>query len=50
MRAVCLPNAYYNTPVYGCRRLPAFGWTLEHVNMLVKPMVKDGKEVECTPL
>ena len=26
------------------RRLPAFGWTVEHVNMLVKPMVTEGKE------
>eukprot|EP01134_Creolimax_fragrantissima_P007685 CFRG7685T1 len=26
------------------RRLPAFGWSLEHINMLVKPMVELRKE------
>lgn len=26
------------------RRLPAFGWTFETINMLVKPMVTEGKE------
>eukprot|EP00127_Corallochytrium_limacisporum_P005293 Clim_evm24s202 gene=Clim_evmTU24s202 len=25
-------------------RLPAFGYTVEHINMLVKPMVENGKE------